>query len=88
MGKMSLKEAECLKTSGNLQMICVAVTHLDEGLNFEKLLTLKVEKPLICMEGTWRQTVSINRTFDFVLEIFNKVYNIEMLQSCIKRYSV
>jgi hypothetical protein len=85
---MSLKGEAFLKTSRNLQMVCAALTHLDEGLSLETLLTLKVENTLIRLLGSWRRTVSINRTFDFVLEIFNKVNNIEMLQLRIKRYTV
>jgi hypothetical protein len=48
-----------LKTSSDLQMLSAAVTHLVEGLSLEILLTLKVEKSLICLVGTWRPTVSI-----------------------------
>jgi hypothetical protein len=55
-------------------MLFAAVTHLDEGLSLETLLTLKVEKPLIFVVGTWRQTIPINRTtFDFVLQNFNNI---------------
>jgi hypothetical protein len=38
-----------IKTYMNRQMLFTAVTHLGEGLSFETLLTLKVEKPLICV---------------------------------------
>jgi hypothetical protein len=40
-------------------MVFAAVTHLVEGLSLETLLTLKVEKSLICLVGTRRPTVSI-----------------------------
>jgi hypothetical protein len=40
-------------------MLFAAVNHLVEGLSLETLLTLKVEKPLICLVGTRRPTVSI-----------------------------
>jgi hypothetical protein len=40
-------------------MLFAAVTHLVEGLSLETLLTLKVEKSLICLVDTWRPTVSI-----------------------------
>jgi hypothetical protein len=36
-----------------------AVTHLVEGLSLETLLTLKVEKSLICLVGTRRPTGSL-----------------------------
>jgi hypothetical protein len=36
-----------------------AVTHLGEELSLETLLTLKVEKSLICLVGTRSPTVSI-----------------------------
>jgi hypothetical protein len=39
--------------------ILEAVTQLVEGLSLEKLLTLKLEEPLICLVGTWWPTVSI-----------------------------
>lgn len=40
-------------------LLCVAVMHLDEGLNLETLLTLKKEMSLISLVGTRRQAVSI-----------------------------
>jgi hypothetical protein len=40
-------------------MLFAAVTHLVEGLSLETLLTLKVEKSLICLVGTRRTTISI-----------------------------
>jgi hypothetical protein len=40
-------------------MLFAAVKHLVEGQSLESLLTLKVEKSLICLNGTWRLTVSI-----------------------------
>jgi hypothetical protein len=40
-------------------MLFAAVTHLVEGVSLETLLTLKVEKSLICLVGTRRPTVSI-----------------------------
>jgi hypothetical protein len=41
-----------LKTSRDLHMLFAAMTHLIEGLSLESLLTLKVEKSLICLVGT------------------------------------
>jgi hypothetical protein len=41
-----------------LQTSLAAVTHLAEGLCFNKLLTLKVENSLICLVGTRIPTVS------------------------------
>jgi hypothetical protein len=38
-----------LKTSIDLQMEFAAVTHLVEGLSLEALLTLMVEKSIICL---------------------------------------
>jgi hypothetical protein len=50
-------------------MLFAAVTHLVEGLSLEPLLTLNVEKSLICLVGTWRPTVSTtDQKVDFVLE--------------------
>jgi hypothetical protein len=40
-------------------MLFAAVTHLVQGLSLETLLTLRVEKSLICFAGTQRTTVSI-----------------------------
>jgi hypothetical protein len=40
-------------------MMFAAVTHLVEGLSLETLLTLKVEKSLICLVRARRPTVSI-----------------------------
>jgi hypothetical protein len=40
-------------------VLCPAVTHLVEGLSHETLPTLKVEKPPICLVGTWRPTETI-----------------------------
>jgi hypothetical protein len=40
-------------------VLFAAVMHLDEGLSFETLLTLKVEKSLLCLVGTRRPTVAI-----------------------------
>jgi hypothetical protein len=48
-----------LKTSRDLQILLAAVTHLVEGLSLKTLLTSEVEKSLICLVGTWRQTGSI-----------------------------
>jgi hypothetical protein len=54
-------------------MLFAAVTHLVEGLSLETLLTLQVEKSLICLVGTRRLTVSIiKQTVNFVLETVNK----------------
>jgi hypothetical protein len=39
-------------------MLFAAVMHLD-GLSLETLLTLKIDKFLISLVGTWRPTVSI-----------------------------
>jgi hypothetical protein len=63
-----------LKTSGDLQMLFAAMTHLVEGLSLETLLTLNVEKSLIFLVGIWRPKVSIIRrpTFNSVLENANK----------------
>jgi hypothetical protein len=55
-----------LKTSRDLQILFAAVTHLAEGLSLETLLTLKVEKSLICLVGTRRPTVN------FVIENVDK----------------
>jgi hypothetical protein len=66
------REIMCLlKTSRDLQMLFVAVTYIAEGLSFETLLTLKVEKSLICLVGTRRPTVSIIEQVSFVLENVN-----------------
>jgi hypothetical protein len=48
-----------LKTSRDLQMLFAAVTHIVEGPSLDTLLVLKVEKPLICLVGTRRPTVSM-----------------------------
>jgi hypothetical protein len=48
-----------IKTSGDLQMLFVAVTHLAEGPSLNTLLALNVGKSLICLVGTWRPTVSV-----------------------------
>jgi hypothetical protein len=40
-------------------MLVEAVTCLIEGLSLETLLTLKVDKSLICLVGTRRPTVSL-----------------------------
>jgi hypothetical protein len=48
-----------LKMSKDLQMMFSAITHIVEGLNLEKFLTLKVEKSLICLAGIGKPTVSI-----------------------------
>jgi hypothetical protein len=42
-----------------LQVMFVAVTDLDEGLRFETLFALKVEKYVICLVGTRTLGVSI-----------------------------
>jgi hypothetical protein len=39
-------------------MLFAAAKHLVEGLSLETLLTLKVEKSLICLVGTRRSIVS------------------------------
>jgi hypothetical protein len=39
----------------NLQLLLAAVVQFGGGQNFEKLLTLKLEKPLICLVGTGDQ---------------------------------
>jgi hypothetical protein len=46
-----------LKTFTDMQILFAAVTHLDERLILETLLTLKVSKSLICLVGTRRPTV-------------------------------
>jgi hypothetical protein len=40
-------------------MLFVVMTHLIKGLSLETLLTLKVEKTLICLVATWRPTGSL-----------------------------
>jgi hypothetical protein len=40
-------------------MLFAAMTHLVKGLSVETLLKLKVEKSVICLVGTRRQTMSI-----------------------------
>jgi hypothetical protein len=55
----SMEMLYLLKTSGNLQTLFAALTHLVEGLILETLLTLEVENSLILLAGTWRPTVSI-----------------------------
>jgi hypothetical protein len=42
-----------------LEMLFAAVTHIVEGLNLETLLTLRVEKYLICLVGRRGPTLSI-----------------------------
>jgi hypothetical protein len=60
-GKVSSRDKECLfKTFRDLQMLFAPVTRLAEGLSLETLLTLKVEKSIICLVGTRRPTVSVN----------------------------
>jgi hypothetical protein len=60
METVSSREMLCvLKTPRDLQMLFAAVTHLVEGLSLETLLTLKPEKSLICLVGTWRSIISI-----------------------------
>jgi hypothetical protein len=62
-----------LKVLRDLQMLFTAVAHIDEGLSFETLLTLKVEESLIILVGTRRQNSIHNRTTaDFVPENVNK----------------
>jgi hypothetical protein len=56
-----------LKTSRDLQMLFAAVMHLVNGLNLETLLMLRVEKSLICLVGTWRQTMSIIEQWSILL---------------------
>jgi hypothetical protein len=58
-GKYILKEDVILmKTSRDLQMFA-SLAQLVEWLSLETLLTLKVEKSLICLVDTRRSTVSI-----------------------------
>jgi hypothetical protein len=53
---VSSREKLCLlKTSRDLRMLFTAGTHLVEALILETLLTLKVEKSLVCLVGTRRQ---------------------------------
>jgi hypothetical protein len=40
-------------------MLFAAITHLAERLSLETILTLKVEKSLICFAGICKPTVSI-----------------------------
>jgi hypothetical protein len=56
---MSREMLYLLKTSRDPQMLFAAVTHLVEGLSLEILLTLKVEKSLICLVDTHTPTVSM-----------------------------
>jgi hypothetical protein len=48
-----------MKKSRDLQILFAAVTHLVEGLSFQTLLTLKMEKSVICLVGTRRSTIFI-----------------------------
>jgi hypothetical protein len=47
------------QTSRDLHMLFAPVAHADEGLSHEALLTLRVEKSLICLLSTQGPTVSI-----------------------------
>jgi hypothetical protein len=40
-------------------MLFAPGTYLVEGLSIETLLTLKMEKSLIYLRGTWKTTISI-----------------------------
>jgi hypothetical protein len=54
-------------------MFFAAVIRLAKGISPETLVTLKVEKSLICLAGTRRLTASlIEQTVGFVLENLNK----------------
>jgi hypothetical protein len=70
-GKVSSREAVCLlKTSRDLQMLFAAMAHFDKGLTLETLLTLRVEKSLICLVDTRRPTASIiEETFILILKM-------------------
>jgi hypothetical protein len=43
----------------NIQMLFAAVTHVVEELSLETLLSLKVEKSVMCLVDTRRPTVSV-----------------------------
>jgi hypothetical protein len=58
-GNLSAGEMVCsLKTFRYLQIVFAAVTHLDERLSLETLVTLK-QKPLICLAHTRPPTTSV-----------------------------
>jgi hypothetical protein len=60
MDKVSFREILfLLKMSRDLQMLFAAITHLVEELSLETLLTLKVEKSLICSAGICKRTGSV-----------------------------
>jgi hypothetical protein len=70
----------CLvKMSRDLHTLFAAMMHLGEGLSFETLLMLRVERSLIRLVGTQRPTVSILELPIFVLENTNKKYIIKIL---------
>jgi hypothetical protein len=55
-----------------IAMLFAPVAHLLKGLSLETLLTLKVERSLICLVGTQRPTVSIREQVNNVFENINK----------------
>jgi hypothetical protein len=60
MDKVSFREILfLLKMSRDLLMLFAAITHLVEGRSLETLLTLKVEKSLICFAGICKPTGSV-----------------------------
>jgi hypothetical protein len=75
-------------TSRDLQMLFAAAKHLVEGLSLETLLTLKVEKSLICLVGTRDQLYQQQNDSQFVLENVNKKYSVKILSSGIKRFKM
>jgi hypothetical protein len=62
-----------LETLKDLEMLFAAVTYLVEGLSLETLLTLKVEKFVICLAGTRRPTVyAVEQRFIFIGNVNKK----------------
>jgi hypothetical protein len=64
-------------------MLFAAVTHLVEGLRFETLLTLKTEKSLFCLVGTWRPAVPVTEQSILFLK---RLISIKVLSSGIKLF--
>jgi hypothetical protein len=83
---LSASQIICLlKMFSDLLMPLADVTNLAEALNLEILPKLKVEKYIICLVETWKQTVSITEQHSIHLENFNKILCMKILSPGIKR---
>jgi hypothetical protein len=69
-------------------MLFAAVARLDVGLSLETVLTLQVEKSLICLVGIETNSIHNRTTADFLLENVNKKYSIKMLSSGMKCFEI